>query len=76
MALADNLRRLRGAAYLSQAELAEQAGVSRATIARAELGDYVPQRRTVRALAKALGVPPSALATPDELIQRHVKAVA
>jgi transcriptional regulator with XRE-family HTH domain len=67
MALAANLRRLRDARYLSQAELAVQSGVSKTTIARAELGEIVPYPRTVRKLAEALGVAPTELAAPEEL---------
>jgi transcriptional regulator with XRE-family HTH domain len=67
MSLADNLRRLRHERFLSQAELADKAGVHRATIARVELGDYVPYPRTLRRLAEALDVPPRALIPPEEL---------
>ncbi len=47
------LRRLRA---LSQEELAEDSGVGRATISRIERGLSGAQGRTLRRLAKALGV--------------------
>jgi transcriptional regulator with XRE-family HTH domain len=58
------LRELRELAALSQEELAQQAQVSRATIARAELGKITPHGRTVRRLARALGVAPADLMVP------------
>ena len=48
-----NLRRLRA---LSQEELAEESGVGRATISRIERGETGAHGRTLRRLAKALGV--------------------
>lgn len=54
------LRDLRVAQALSQRALASQAGVSPATIVRAERGDDI-RHVTVRKLADALGVPPSEL---------------
>ena len=47
------LRRLRA---LSQEELAEESGVGRATISRIERGETGAHGRTLRKLAKALGV--------------------
>jgi transcriptional regulator with XRE-family HTH domain len=73
MSLADSVRRLRSARYLSQAELATKAGVSRATIARIEAGEIIPYPRTVRKLAEALGVAPTELVPPEEL-QRAKRA--
>jgi transcriptional regulator with XRE-family HTH domain len=67
MSLAEALRRLRLERYLSQTELAEKAGISRATVARIEAGEIVPYLRTVRKLAEALNVEPTALAAPAEL---------
>jgi len=54
-----DLRRLRESAALSQRELAQKAGVSRATIAAAELGTRKPHPSTVRKLATALGLHPA-----------------
>jgi transcriptional regulator with XRE-family HTH domain len=68
MALKDNLRRLRTARVLSQADLAQQSGVSKPTIARAELGLIVPHPRTIRKLAASLGV------EPQELIAERANA--
>ena len=52
--------------WLQQEELAERAGVSHVTISEIERGRRpFPQRRTVLALAKALGVAPKALVTRD-----------
>jgi transcriptional regulator with XRE-family HTH domain len=73
MGLAEAVRNLRTRRYLSQAELAVKAEVSRTTIARIEAGEIVPYPRTVRKLAEALEVEPMELATPEEL-QRAKKA--
>jgi transcriptional regulator with XRE-family HTH domain len=67
MSLAEAVKHYRGARYMSQAELADAAAVSRTTIARIEAGEIVPYPRTVRKLAEALGVQPSELASPEEL---------
>ena len=67
MAFSENLRRLRDARYMTQAELAEKARLSRVTITRLESGATPPLARTVRQLAAALGVEPRELAAPDEL---------
>jgi len=56
-----HLRELRDRASLSQEELAERAGVSRATIADLELGKRNPQPKTRRKLAAAPGVEPREL---------------
>lgn len=50
------LREIRKRRAYSQVELSELAGVERATISRAEQGQRTPQGKTLRALAKALGV--------------------
>jgi transcriptional regulator with XRE-family HTH domain len=69
MAFPANLRRLRLAHFLSQAELARRSGVHALTITRLEAGRTAPSTRTVRALAEALGVAPGELATPDEVAE-------
>jgi transcriptional regulator with XRE-family HTH domain len=56
-----HLRELRNRASLSQEELAEKSGVSRATIAELELGKRKPQPKTRRKIAQALGVEPHEL---------------
>jgi transcriptional regulator with XRE-family HTH domain len=64
-----NLRRQRLAHFLSQAELARQAGLHTLTISRLESGRTKPSTRTVRALADALGIAPGELATPEEVAE-------
>ena len=67
MPFGQKVRRLREERFLSMAELAEQAGISKNTLFRIETGNYSAIPRTVRKLAEALGVPPGELVTPDEL---------
>jgi transcriptional regulator with XRE-family HTH domain len=69
MPFSDNLRRIRLAAFLSQAELGRRSGVHAITITRLESGRTAPSTRTVRALAAALDVPPGQLATPEEVAE-------
>jgi transcriptional regulator with XRE-family HTH domain len=69
MAFSENLRRIRLAAFLSQAELGRRSGVHAITITRLESGRTAPSTRTVRALATALSVPPNQLATPEEVAE-------
>ena len=69
MAFSENLRRIRLAAFLSQAELARRSGVHALTITRLEAGRTAPSTRTVRALAEALGIGPADLATPEEVAE-------
>jgi transcriptional regulator with XRE-family HTH domain len=64
-----NLRRRRLAEFLSQAELARRSGLHTLTISRLEAGRVKPSTRTVRALADALSIAPSELATPDEVAE-------
>lgn len=56
-----HLRELRDRASLSQEELAEKSGVSRATIAELEAGKRAAQPKTRRKIAEALGVEPREL---------------
>ena len=67
MPFGQKVRQLREERFLSMAELAEQAGISKNTLFRIETGNYSAIPRTVRKLADALGVPPGDLVTPDEL---------
>src|SRR3954451_17497531 len=69
MAFADNLRQLRVERFLSQRELARQAGLHAITLVRLEAGRTAPSTRSVRALATALGVEPRDLTTPDEVAE-------
>lgn len=55
-----HLRRVREREAWTQGELAERAGVSRGTVARAEAG-FPTEVTTARKLAAALGVRPSDL---------------
>jgi transcriptional regulator with XRE-family HTH domain len=55
------LRELRDRAALSQEDLAQRSGVSRATIADLEAGKRPARPSTRRKLAKALGVSPHEL---------------
>jgi transcriptional regulator with XRE-family HTH domain len=65
--LSATLRQLRQAHFLSQAELAKQAGVSVMTVKRLESGLTTPYGRTIRRLAAALGVEASQLALPGDV---------
>lgn len=69
MPFAQNLRRLRLAQFLSQAELARRSGLHSLTISRLETGRVKPSTRTVRALAITLSVTPGELATPEEVAE-------
>ena len=55
----DRLRELRAAAELTQAALAEKAGIQVNSVARLERGAYQPSWDVVRKLAAALGVEPN-----------------
>src|SRR5919112_6886982 len=52
----ERLRYIREQAGYSQQELADESGVSQHTISELELGRRTPQGRTLRKLAKVLGV--------------------
>ena len=69
--LADNLRRLRKQAKLTQADLAEQAGLPRASLAAMEQDDANPGVVSVMAVAKALGVSLDELLVLPPPDQRH-----
>jgi transcriptional regulator with XRE-family HTH domain len=75
MPFPQNLRRLRLARFLSQAELARQSGLHTLTISRLETGRVRPSTRTVRALAESLAVTPAELATPDEVAEADKGAI-
>ena len=57
----ERLRELREELFLSHRELAKAAGVSPTTVLSLERNEVEPQRRTIRKLAKALGVDPHEL---------------
>jgi transcriptional regulator with XRE-family HTH domain len=51
------LRKIRKAKKLSQATVAQRAGLTREYVNKIEAGRYNPPLSTINALAKALGVP-------------------
>jgi transcriptional regulator with XRE-family HTH domain len=55
------VRRLRKNRGISQQELARRSGLSREYVARLEIGQHNPSLATLQKLAKALGVPVTAL---------------
>ena len=59
--IGDRLKSLRIEQALTQKELADKAGVNAATVARLERNETEPHMPTVRKLAAALEVHPSAL---------------
>jgi len=59
------LRALRERKVLTQQELAEKAGITRATLSRLEAGAENPYPSTIRKLAAALGVEPQVLMEPE-----------
>jgi len=56
-----SLKRQRTLKALTQAQLAERAGVTTATVARIERDEIEPRMTTLRKLADALGVEPADL---------------
>ena len=59
--IGERLKRLRTLNALTQAQLAQSAGVTTATVARAERDEIEPHMTTVRKLSDALGVHPREL---------------
>jgi transcriptional regulator with XRE-family HTH domain len=59
--IGDNLKRLRILNTLTQAELAQKAGVTPTAVARIERNETEPHTRTIRKLATALEVEPKEL---------------
>jgi DNA-binding XRE family transcriptional regulator len=60
------LKVLRNRAVLSQQDLADRAGVAKRTIVNLEVGRTTAHPSTVRKLADALGVEPTALVEPPQ----------
>jgi transcriptional regulator with XRE-family HTH domain len=60
-----NLKELRTRAALTQAELAEKAGLTTAAVARIERDEAEPRMTTIRKLAAALDVKPAELVTGE-----------
>lgn len=69
-AFARRLLRLRKRAALSQRDLARLAGINPATVNRLEAGQHEAIPSTIRALARALKVPPSSLTEGEFTIER------
>lgn len=65
--IGDRVRALRKRKALTQAELAEAAGVSTDTIVKLENARHEPRPPTVRKLADALGVEVEVLTTGEEV---------
>ena len=59
--IGERLKRQRTRRALTQAELAERAGVAVATVARIERNEIEPRMPTLRKLARALDVDPAEL---------------
>jgi transcriptional regulator with XRE-family HTH domain len=57
----DNLKKLRVLNALTQAELAQKAGLTPAAVARIERNEAEPRMTNLRKLAEALGVKPHQL---------------
>jgi transcriptional regulator with XRE-family HTH domain len=58
---AANVRRLRAKKKLSQKALADKVGISVSYVSMLERGQRSPPLETIEKMAKALGVPPSAM---------------
>jgi len=71
-AIGANLLRLRKNQGLSQADVADQAGISRNAFRSVEKGAVTPKAETLRSLARALHVPLRELVTPVKTL-RHVR---
>ena len=74
--IGQRILRLRDACYLSQAELARKADISRTVLSRLENDQAVPIQRTVRKLAEVLGVDPHDIVQPSELRARRGEGAA
>ncbi len=64
--LGKNLKELRTRAALTQAELAEKAGLTTAAVARIERDEAEPRMTTIRKLAGALDVKPVELVKGED----------
>jgi transcriptional regulator with XRE-family HTH domain len=62
----DNLKNLRVLNALTQAELAEKAGLTLAAVARIERNEAEPRMTTLRKLAEALSVEPHELVRGED----------
>src|SRR5690349_18878247 len=74
--IGQRIKRLRRARSLSQAELSAQSGVPLATLKDVERGKVgVPQPRTLRKLAVALGIEPNQLRGEESIAESSVTEV-
>jgi Zn-dependent peptidase ImmA (M78 family)/DNA-binding XRE family transcriptional regulator len=71
-AIGSNLRRLRAAQRMTQAEVASAAGITRLGYRNLEAGHSLPRAETLQALARALAVGVQDLVTPASEL-RHVR---
>jgi transcriptional regulator with XRE-family HTH domain len=62
----DNLKRLRVLNALTQAELAQKAGLTPAAVARIERNEAEPRMTTLRKLAESLGIEPHKLVKGED----------
>ena len=62
----DNLKKLRVLNAITQAELAQKAGLTLAAVARIERNEAEPRMTTLRKLAEALSVEPHELVRGEE----------
>ena len=65
---AQQVRRLRQQAGLTQEALAKRAGIARPNLARVESGRYRPSLETLERIARALGQPVSTLVVPSPIL--------
>ena len=64
--IGNNLRRLREDRLLTQAELAERAGLALSSLVRIENDQVDPRFSSIRKLARALDADPKALTTRED----------
>ena len=64
--IGDNLRRLREDRLLTQAELAERAGIALSSLVRIENDQVNPRFSSIRKLARALDADPRELTTRED----------
>lgn len=69
----NRLRQIRKERGWSQQTLADKAGLPQPSISRFELGERSPDEHQIRALARALEVPPSALIDDDAVNLQHLR---